>query len=118
MTMQDLITIKQYNLKCKIIIVNNSYLGMVRQWQEIFHDRRYSNVDMSVNPDFGKIAEANYIDYVKIEKPEELDTKFKEALEADGAYLIEVVVRKEENVFPMIPAGGSVKSMMTRFDGM
>jgi acetolactate synthase-1/2/3 large subunit len=115
MTMQDLITIKQYNLKSKLIIVNNSFLGMVRQWQEIFHQKRYSHVDMSINPDFEKIAEANFLDYVKIEKPEELDTKFKEAIENDKACIIEVMVKKEENVMPMIPAGGSVENMMTEF---
>lgn len=112
MTFHELMTIKQYNLPVKIIILNNSYLGMVRQWQEIFNDKRYSSVDLSINPDFMKIGNAYGIKSVKIETREDLEGKLKDLIESDEAVLIECVVEKETNVLPMIPSGTSVANIV------
>ncbi len=112
MTFQELMMVKQYDLKLKVMILNNSFLGMVRQWQEIFNDRRYSFVDLSVNPNFSKIAEAYGIDYVRIESKADLEDKLKGAIESDKAVIIECIVEKEANVLPMIPAGKTVSDMV------
>ncbi|TJX14440.1 biosynthetic-type acetolactate synthase large subunit [Tissierella creatinini] len=112
MTFQELMMVKQYDLKLKVMILNNSFLGMVRQWQEIFNDRRYSFVDLSVNPNFSKIAEAYGIDYVRIENKADLEDKLKGAIESDKAVIIECIVEKEANVLPMIPAGKTVSDMV------
>lgn len=112
MTFQELMLIKQYNLPVKIIIINNAYLGMVRQWQELFKDRRYSSVDLSINPDFIKIAEAYGLRAERIENKKELKKKLQSLIESDEGVVIDCIVEKEENVFPMIPAGTSVAQMM------
>lgn len=107
MTLQELGTLKQCELNVKIIILNNNYLGMVRQWQQLFFDRRYSSVALQ-NPDFVKITEGFGIVARKVTERSELDAALREMLEYPSAYLLEVVVEKEENVFPMVPAGASV----------
>ncbi len=112
MTYQELMMFKQYDLPIKVVLLNNSFLGMVRQWQEIFNDRRYSFVDLSINPNFSKIAEAYGIEYVRIETKADLGDKFKSAVESDKAVIIECIVEKEANVLPMIPAGASVANMV------
>ena len=112
MTFQELMMIRQYNLNVKVVIINNSFLGMVRQWQELFHDRRYSFVDLTYNPDFVKISEAYGIKGVKIKTKEDLKTKLKELIESDEGVIIDCIVEKEENVYPMIPAGTSVAQMV------
>lgn len=112
MTSQELMTIMQYKLPVKTVILNNGFLGMVRQWQEIFHSKRYSSVDLSMNPNFVKLGEAYGMTSIKIENPQELETKLKEHLLSDEPVLIEIVVTKEDNVFPMIPAGKSVHELM------
>lgn len=112
MTFQELMLIKQYNLPIKIVIINNSYLGMVRQWQEIFNEKRYSFVDLSINPDFNKIAEAYGINSMTIDTKEKLENELRPALESDGAIVINCIVEKEANVLPMIPAGTSVSEMV------
>ncbi len=112
MTFQELMMIRQYNLNVKVLIINNSFLGMVRQWQELFHDRRYSFVDLTYNPDFVKISEAYGIKGVKIKTKEDLKTKLKELIESDEGVIIDCIVEKEENVYPMIPAGTSVAQMV------
>jgi len=112
MTVQELMMIKQYNLPVKVVILNNSYLGMVRQWQELFKDRRYSFVNLEVNPDFIKIADAYGIKNTKLTNKEDLRTKLKDLILSDEGVLIECVVEKEENVFPMIPAGKTVSQMI------
>ena len=112
MTVQELMMIKQYNLPVKVVILNNSYLGMVRQWQELFKDRRYSFVNLEVNPDFIKIADAYGIKNAKLTNKEALRTKLKDLILSDEGVLIECVVEKEENVFPMIPAGKTVSQMI------
>ena len=111
MTVQELGTIMQYNIPVKIMVLNNSFLGMVRQWQQLFHEKRYSCTEM-VNPNFIKIAEAYNIPAVKVEDRKDLQDAIKQMLEAKTSYFVEVVVGKEDNVFPMVPAGGCVSDCM------
>ena len=108
MTFQELMLIREYNLPVKIFIINNSYLGMVRQWQELFHEKRYSSVDLSYNPDFIKIGEAYGIKSIQLKNKKDLKKNLKKILESDEAVLVECIVEKEENVYPMIPAGKDV----------
>lgn len=112
MTFQELMLIRQYNLPVKVVIINNSFLGMVRQWQELFHDRRYSFVNLTYNPDFGKVAGAYGVKSVKISTKEDLKTQLKKFIESDEGVVIDCIVEKEENVYPMIPAGTSVSQMV------
>ena len=110
MTIQELATIAQYNIKVKILILNNNFLGMVRQWQELFFDNRYSFTEMK-NPNFNKITDGYGIKNKKLERREDLDKVIKEFIEFDGPYLLNVIVEKEENVFPMVPSGESVSNI-------
>jgi acetolactate synthase I/II/III large subunit len=107
MTIQELGTIMEYKVPVKIIILNNSFLGMVRQWQELFFKERYSSTVMH-NPDFPKIAEAYGIPGRKVSKREDLDAAISEMLKNNEPYLLEVVVEQNGMVYPMIPAGSSV----------
>lgn len=110
MTVQELGTIFQYKIPVKILVLNNSFLGMVRQWQELFFDKRYSFTEM-VNPDFVKLAESYFIKADKAETRESLSDKMDEWLNTDGPSFLEVVVEKESNVFPMIQTGASVSEV-------
>lgn len=112
MTVEELMMMKQYNLPVKVLLINNSYLGMVRQWQELFNKKRYSFVDLEQNPDFMMLAQAYGIKSVKLTNKEDLKTKLKDAILSEEGIVIECVVQKEENVFPMIPAGTSVEQMV------
>lgn len=107
MTVQELGTIMQYKIPVKILVLNNNFLGMVRQWQQLFHEKRYSFTEMQ-NPNFVKIAEAYDITARKVVKREALDSAIQEMLDARTSYFLEVVVGKEDNVFPMVPAGAGV----------
>lgn len=107
MTLQELGTIYQSEIGVKIVILNNNFLGMVRQWQQLFFDKRYSSTEM-VNPDFVAIAKGFFVEAKKVEKREELSSAIDGMLQHQGAYLLEVVVEKEDNVFPMVPAGASI----------
>lgn len=111
MTVQELGTIMQYKIPVKILVLNNSFLGMVRQWQQLFHEKRYSCTEM-VNPNFVKIAEAYDIPARKVENREDLQGAIKEMIEAKTPYFLEVVVGKEDCVFPMVPAGGCVSEVL------
>lgn len=111
MTPQELGTIMQYNIPVKVLVLNNSFLGMVRQWQELFHEKRYSSTEMT-NPDFIKLAQAYNIPAKKVSDRSELIPSLKEMLESDSAYFLEVVVGKEDNVFPMIPTGAGVSDVL------
>ncbi len=111
MTVQELGTIMQYKIPVKIVVLNNNFLGMVRQWQQLFHGKRYSFTEM-VNPDFVKLAEAYSIPAKKVENREDLLSTLNEMLAADGPYFLEVVVGKEDNVFPMVPAGAGVSDVL------
>lgn len=110
MNLQELGTIFQSRIPIKIILLNNNYLGMVRQWQELFFNKRYSFTEM-VNPDFGLIARGNDIGYACVENRTQLPAAIARMKESTKAYLLEVKVEKEENVFPMIPAGASVSEI-------
>ena len=107
MNMQELGTIKQNNIGVKMVIMNNSWLGMVRQWQELFYDKRYSFTYLE-NPDFQKIAQAYDIPSAKVSNLEELDEAIERMLQTEGAFLLEANVLSGENVFPMIPAGATI----------
>lgn len=111
MTVQELGTIMQYKIPVKIIVLNNNFLGMVRQWQQLFHGKRYSFTEMT-NPDFIKIAEAYSIPAKKVKTRDELLPALEEMLKATTPYFMEVVVEKEDNVFPMVPAGASVSEIL------
>lgn len=110
MTIQELGTIFQTRAAVKIIILNNSFLGMVRQWQQLFFDKRYSSTEL-INPDFVKIAEGYGIKGKSIDQREDLKAAVAEMLAYDGSYLLEVHVGKEDNVFPMVPTGASVSEV-------
>ena len=110
MTLQELGTIMQFGAKVKILILNNEFLGMVRQWQQLFHDRRYSFVNIT-SPDFVALAKSYYIDGQRISERKDLKLALKTMLEHDGAYLLEVMVGKENNVFPMVAQGTSVSEI-------
>src|SRR4051794_38987124 len=114
MTNQELATAVQYDLPVKIVIMNNGYLGMVRQWQEMFYDRTYSEVDISVAPDFVKLAEAYGAAGFRAERPTELRRVMEAALKHEGVSVVDIRVSKEENVFPMVPAGASACEMITQ----
>lgn len=107
MTLQEMGTILQSKIDVKILILNNKFLGMVRQWQQLFFDKRYSFTEM-VNPDFVALAKAYNIEAEKVEERPELRAALETMINHTGAYLLEVVVAKEENVFPMVPTGASV----------
>lgn len=110
MTIQELGTIFQTKAAVKIIILNNSFLGMVRQWQQLFFDKRYSSTEME-NPDFVAIAKGYGIDGKSISERDDLKTAVMEMLSHNGSYLLEVHVGKEDNVFPMVPTGASVSEI-------
>jgi acetolactate synthase-1/2/3 large subunit len=114
MTNQEIITAIQYNIPLKVMIMNNGYLGMVRQWQEMFYDRAYSEVDLSISPDFVKLAEAYGAKGLRASKPEELEGVLREAIHFDGVVIMDIVVSKEENVFPIVPAGGESRNMILK----
>lgn len=110
MTIQELGTILQSGMAVKIIVLNNNFLGMVRQWQQLFFDRRYSFTDIQ-NPDFITIAKGYSIPGQKISERNDLSAALDELLAHEGAYLLEVTVEREENVFPMVPTGASVSEI-------
>lgn len=110
MTIQELGTIFQTQAAVKIVVLNNNFLGMVRQWQQLFFDRRYSSTEL-INPDFVTIAKGYYIPAKKVSKRDELASAVHEMLATKGPYFLEVVVEKEDNVFPMIPSGASVSDI-------
>ena len=111
MTVQELGTIMQYKIPVKILVLNNNFLGMVRQWQQLFHEKRYSFTEMA-NPDFIKLAEAYSIPARKVEKREDLQAAIQEMLDANTPYFLEAVVGKEDCVFPMVPAGAGVGEIL------
>lgn len=110
MTLQELGTISQYKIPVKIVVLNNHFLGMVRQWQQLFFDRRYSFTEMT-NPDFPKIAEGFGIENDKISERAGLDKAIDKMLASSGPYFLEIEVEKEDNVFPMVPSGESVTNI-------
>jgi acetolactate synthase-1/2/3 large subunit len=107
MCIQELATCVHENLNVKVVLLNNNFLGMVRQWQELFYSRRYSEVGMKYFPDFVKIAEAYGALGLRAEKPEEVRTVLERGLSTPGTVVMDLMVTKEANVYPMIPAGAA-----------
>jgi acetolactate synthase-1/2/3 large subunit len=105
MCIQELATCVHEGLNVKVVIMNNNFLGMVRQWQEMFYSRRYSEVGMKYFPDFVRIAEAYGATGLRAEKPEELRAMLERGFSTPGTVIMDVIVHKESNVFPMIPGG-------------
>ncbi|MBI3395954.1 MAG: biosynthetic-type acetolactate synthase large subunit [Spirochaetia bacterium] len=112
MCIQELATIRQYNLGVKIVLLNNSFLGMVRQWQELFYEERYAESEWQYNPDFAALAGAYGIPGMRITRPDELDAGMEFLLKDDGPALLEAVIPHDEKVFPMIAAGKSQGDMV------
>ncbi|MCX7811763.1 MAG: biosynthetic-type acetolactate synthase large subunit [Leptospiraceae bacterium] len=112
MCIQELATVRQYNIPVKIVLLNNNFLGMVRQWQELFYNERFSESEYQFNPDFIKIMEAYNIPGKRIEKPSQIDEGIEFLLSENGPTFLEVVIPAEEKVFPMIPAGKSQRDMI------
>ena len=112
MNSQELLLLKAYNIPVKVVIINNGYLGMVRQWQELFNQHRYSFVDLEVNPDFETLAKAYGVQGVTLSTIEDLRSQLRDLILSDEPVVINCVVEREENVFPMIPAGCTAKDMM------
>jgi acetolactate synthase-1/2/3 large subunit len=110
MNIQELGTIFQTQAAVKIVILNNDFLGMVRQWQQLFFDKRYASTEM-VNPDFVKIAEGYFIESKRVTTRDDMTAAVAEMMKSDKPYLLEVCVEKENNVFPMIPSGASVSDI-------
>jgi acetolactate synthase-1/2/3 large subunit len=112
MNIQELATAVQYNLPVKIAILNNNFLGMVRQWQELFYDKNYSATPLSTSPDFVKLAEAYGAVGLRATKPGEVVPTIKKALASKKPVLMDFVVDPEEGVYPMVPAGASIDNMI------
>ncbi len=110
MTCQELGTILQTKAAVKIVVLNNEFLGMVRQWQQLFFDKRYASTEMT-NPNFVKLAEAYDIKAQKVVKREDLAGAVKEMIDSEESYFLEVMIEKEDNVFPMVPTGASVSDV-------
>ncbi|MEW6208396.1 MAG: biosynthetic-type acetolactate synthase large subunit [Acidobacteriota bacterium] len=112
MTAQELATAVQYKTDVKVVIMNNNYLGMVRQWQELFYDRAYSHVDMGWMPDFVKLAEAYGAVGLRATRPDQLHSVLERGLSTPGVVVMDILVSEEENVYPMVPAGAGLKDMV------
>ncbi len=112
MNSQELATLVQYQLPVKIAILNNNYLGMVRQWQQMFFDKRYSQTCMELPIDFIKLAEAYGATGLRCDKVSDVEATIKQALETPGPVLMEFKVAREENVLPMVPAGKGIHEMV------
>jgi acetolactate synthase-1/2/3 large subunit len=111
MNIQELATVANYNIPVKVVILNNGFLGMVRQWQEIFYGRRYSHTDISQVPDFVKLAEAYGVLGLRATKPEELEPTLKKGLNTPGPVFMDIIVEPEEGVYPMVKPGAPISDM-------
>jgi acetolactate synthase-1/2/3 large subunit len=112
MNIQELATIRRYQLDLKILLVDNASLGMVRQWQQLFHAERYSEVDLSDNPDFTEVARAFGIPAFRITRRDEVDGAIRRLLETPGPLLVQVCIDPKSNVWPLVPPGQSNDVMM------
>jgi len=112
MNIQEMATAMQYNLPVKVVILNNGYLGMVRQWQELFYDKRYSQTCMKQAPDFVKLAEAFGALGLRAHKPEEVEQVLEKGLAYNGPVIMDFIVEEEEGVYPMVPAGKAITEML------
>ena len=116
MNVQELSTAVQYNLPVKVFIINNSNLGMVRQWQEVFYNKRYSAIDLSICPDYVRLAEAYGVKGLRAKEPSEMLDVLNEVLSHDGPVVADMVVPYDENVFPMVGPGCANKNMILGFE--
>ena len=112
MNQQEIATAVNNNLAVTMIIMNNGYLGMVRQWQELFYDKRYAGTDLAVGPDFVKLAEAYGAVGLRAIKVSEVEPVIKEALATDNTVIMDFVIAREEGVYPMVPAGKATTEML------
>jgi acetolactate synthase-1/2/3 large subunit len=112
MCIQELSTMKQYDLPVKIINLNNRYLGMVRQWQQLIYDDRVSGSDLHVGPDWVKLADAMGALGLRASRPDEVEPVIEKMLAHDGPVLVDFVVKERENVYPMVPAGNPSSKMV------
>ncbi|HEY0657441.1 MAG TPA: biosynthetic-type acetolactate synthase large subunit [Pyrinomonadaceae bacterium] len=112
MTMQELATAVQYQANLKIIVMNNGFLGMVRQWQEVFYDKNYSEVDMQFQPDFVKLAESFGAIGLRAKHPSQLTEVLEKGFSTEGVVVFDIVVSQEDNVYPMVPTGAGLKEMI------
>jgi acetolactate synthase I/II/III large subunit len=112
MNIQEIATAVQYKLPVKVMILNNNYLGMVRQWQSLFYRKRYSHTSMAVSPDFVKLAEAYGAHGIRVDKPADVKDAIREALAIKGPVFVDFVVDPEEDVYPMVPSGSAICNML------
>ena len=112
MNIHEMATAVQSSLPVKIVILNNGYMGMVRQWQELFYGKRYVSTCMDCAPDFVKLAEAYGAVGLRATKPDEVESVLAEGLEIPGPVIMDFVVEKEEGVYPMVPAGAAITDML------
>jgi acetolactate synthase-1/2/3 large subunit len=112
MNIQELATARQYKCPVKVAILNNNYLGMVRQWQELFYDKRYAATGLEVAPDFVALAQAYGAVGLRATKTSEVEPVIKEALATDNTVIMDFVIAREEGVFPMVPAGKATTEML------
>ena len=118
MNIQELTTAVANKLPVKVAILNNRYLGMVRQWQDLFYNERLSGVDLATNPDFVKVAEAFGATGIKVTRPEEVRSAIERAVDTPGPVFIDFIVDRKENVFPMVPSGAAIDEMIGIIEGM
>ena len=112
MNIQELSTVSQYRLPVKIFIINNQYMGMVRQWQELLHGGRYSESYTDSLPDFVKLAEAYGMKGIRVSDPDDIDAAINDMIETRGPVIMDIVVDQKENCFPMIPSGAAHNQML------
>lgn len=115
MNIQELMTAVESKIPVVNIILNNNFLGMVRQWQTFFYEKRYSSTDLSMQPDFIRLAESFGAKGYRVQNKEEFEKALKEAIDSNTVSLIDVVVDRFENVLPMVPAGGTLYNMMLEY---
>lgn len=112
MNIQEMATAVENSLPVKVVILNNGFLGMVRQWQELFYEKKYASISMKGAPDFVKLAEAYGAVGLRATKPEEVESVLREGLFSDRTVIMEFIVEPEENVYPMVPAGAPITEML------
>jgi acetolactate synthase-1/2/3 large subunit len=112
MNIQELMTAVESKIDVKIVILNNQFLGMVRQWQELFYEKVYSFTRLENSPDFVKLAEAYGAKGLRCSRPEEVESILSQGLNTEGTVIMEFAVDKEESVYPMVPAGGAITEML------
>ncbi|MGC8790630.1 MAG: biosynthetic-type acetolactate synthase large subunit [Desulfurella sp.] len=112
MNLQELAVLATYKLQTKVIILNNSYLGMVRQWQQLFYGRRYANTNIEVQPDFVKLSESYGITAKRVEDKKDVEQALTELINYNGPYVLDIKIEREENVYPMVPGGAPLSEMI------